>query len=127
MVRHCARPATTTIPIVFTSVGNPVELGLVASLARPGGNITGGDWTLTSELDTIRLELLLPAAAAVGVLVNSKRKDYARQIEVIRGAAQVLKIEPILLGVGDDADLESAFARLSQEVECSAGNGGSDV
>ena len=113
-----ARAVTTTIPIVFTSVGNPVELGLVASLARPGGNITGGDWTLTSELDTKRLELLhelLPALVPIGVLVNSNRKDYARQVDAIRSAAQVMKVEPVLLGVSGDADLENAFTALSQK------------
>src|ERR1051326_4655757 len=71
-----ANAATTTITIVFTSVSDPVEIGLVASLSHPGGNITGTDATLTTELDAKRLELLhelLPEIRSVAAFINPTR------------------------------------------------------
>jgi len=73
-----AKAATTTIPIVFTSGGNPVELGLVSSLSKPGGNVTGVSF-LSNELGSKRLELLrelVPAATSVALLVNPTRPSF---------------------------------------------------
>lgn len=92
VVALAARKATTTIPIVFTTVTDPVKDGLVASLNRPGGNATGTAG-LTSELDAKRLELireLIPNAATVGVLVNPKRPNVDIQLRDIRTAAEKL-------------------------------------
>jgi putative tryptophan/tyrosine transport system substrate-binding protein len=85
-----AKAATTTIPIVFAPVPDPVRSGLVASLNRPGGNITGVA-ALTIELDPKRLELLhelTPTSGKLGVLLNPSRPDTQRQIEGIKTAAQ---------------------------------------
>ena len=82
-----AKAVTTTIPIVFTVGVDPVKYSLVASLARPGGNITGVTF-LTSELATKQLEvahLLLPNASPIGVLVNPKNQYVETDIKNIRG------------------------------------------
>jgi putative tryptophan/tyrosine transport system substrate-binding protein len=114
-----AQAATTAIPIVFTSVGNPVESGLVASLGRPGGNITGSDSTLTVELDAKRLELLhqfVPAVNEIGVLVNANKNAAVKQmqIEAIRVAAAALKLESVILAVTSETELETIFATLTE-------------
>ena len=112
-----AKAATSTIPIVFTSVGNPVEIGLVSSLARPGGNVTGIDATLTVELDTKRLELLhelVPSLPEVGVLVNPNRPDVSSQTEQIRAAGRALRVEPVLLSAGEPRAINAAFAILAE-------------
>ena len=78
-----AKAATATIPIVFTSGGNPVELGLVSSLSHPGGNVTGVSF-LTNELGGKRLELLrelVPTATSVGFLVNPTRPSFQSEVK----------------------------------------------
>lgn len=92
-----AKAATTTIPIVFAPVSDPVGVGLVASLNRPGGNLTGIS-ALTVELDPKRLELLheLSPPGAIGVLVNPNRPDSQFQIGSIKAAAQSVDREFIL-------------------------------
>jgi ABC-type uncharacterized transport system substrate-binding protein len=91
-----AKNATTTIPIVMTTVGDPVRTGLVASLARPGGNITGSS-SLAAELITKRLEILkdaVPRLARVGILENaggSIGRDL--QLKELRAAATLLKLK----------------------------------
>jgi putative ABC transport system substrate-binding protein len=83
------KAATTTIPIVFAPVSDPVAVGLVASLNRPGGNLTGIS-ALTVELDPKRLELLheLSPPGAIGVLLNPNRPDSQAQIDGIKAAGQ---------------------------------------
>jgi putative ABC transport system substrate-binding protein len=111
-----AQKATSTIPIVFPAVSDPVELGLVTSLARPGGNVTGIS-ALTTELDPKRLELLrevTPAVERVGVLVNPNRPSLAVQVLAIEAAAQTLGQHLIILPVGTEAELSDAFATLRQ-------------
>jgi putative tryptophan/tyrosine transport system substrate-binding protein len=88
-----AKAATNTIPIVFTVGVDPVKYGLVASLNRPGGNITGVTF-LTSELATKQLEvahLLLPNASLIGVLVNPKNQYAETDIKNIQDTALLLK------------------------------------
>ena len=112
-----AKAVTSTIPIVFTSVGDPVEIGLVASLNRPGGNVTGSDSTLTVELDAKRLQLLhelIPAAGSTGVLVNSDRPGTNAQAEQVLLAARTLGLELLILSARDEAGIDAAFATLAK-------------
>jgi putative ABC transport system substrate-binding protein len=87
--------AGTSIPVVFTSVSDPVKLGLVADLRRPGGNMTG-IYGLTSELDIARLqlldELLSKTAAKVGVLVNPTRPNHEEQFDALKAEAGRLNL-----------------------------------
>jgi putative ABC transport system substrate-binding protein len=112
-----AKAATTAIPIVFTVGVDPVKYGLVASLARPGGNITGVTF-LTSELATKQLEvahLLLPNASSMGVLVNPKNQYAETDIENIQDAALLLKKKILVLKVDADRDFDAAFATFVQQ------------
>ena len=84
-----AKNATSTIPIVFTGVGDPVGVGLVASLARPGGNLTGFD-LMSTELMPKRFELLselVPQAKVIAVLVNPDNQNTQRNIGDVQEAA----------------------------------------
>jgi ABC-type uncharacterized transport system substrate-binding protein len=111
-----AKAATTTIPIVFVTGGDPVALGLVASLNRPGGNLTGAT-SLTVEVGPKRLELLrelLPTVRAVGFLVNPTNpftETLARETQV---AANIFGIELLVLQASTERDFDPAFATLRQ-------------
>jgi putative tryptophan/tyrosine transport system substrate-binding protein len=109
-----AKAATDTIPIVFNSAGDPVRFGLVASLNRPGGNITGVN-AQNSELVTKQFGLireLVPAAAIMAILVNSNSPDSNAQIADVEAAARAVQQQLIVLRVKIDDDLETAFAGL---------------
>ena len=113
-----AKAATATIPIVFTSVGDPVELGLVASLSRPGGNITGTDSTLTAELDAKRQQLLrelVPSANVIAALINPNRPLSELQVGDIKKSARSLGQELLVVPAGTDRDLDAAFRTLKQQ------------
>jgi len=109
-----AKRATTTIPIVIGFAADPVGSGIVSSLARPGGNITG--WThLGLELRAKYLELLkeaAPHAARFGVLWNPANQVHRPSLKVIEAAAQRLRVELHLAGVQDASGIESAFTGL---------------
>ena len=109
--------ATTTIPIVMTNAGDPVGAGLVASLARPGGNVTGLS-SLSPELNTKRLEILkdaVPKLARVGLL-RRRRPQTANQLKEIRPAAVALKLKLEEIDTQLDAKgLESAFQTAKQK------------
>ena len=114
-----AKKATTTIPIIFTNAGDPVGAGLVATLARPGGNITGIA-SLSTQLNTKRLELLkdaVPQLSRVGLLKPEGRvsKGAVLQLKEIRTAALALnlKLEEIEARL-DAKGLESAFQTAKQ-------------
>ncbi len=111
-----AKKATTTIPIVMTNVGDPVGAGLVASLARPGGNVTGLSG-LSPELNTKRLEILkdaVPKLARVGLLRPAGGSD--RQLKELRSAALALKLKLEEIETQLDAKgLESAFQTAKQK------------
>jgi putative ABC transport system substrate-binding protein len=112
-----AKSATTTIPIVFTSGGNPVELGFVSSLNQPGGNVTGVSF-LTNELGAKRLELLrelVPAATSVGLLVNPTRPSFESEVKNAQEGAQALGVKLIVLNASTEAEIDTAFAELSQQ------------
>ena len=112
-----AKAATNTIPIVFFVAGDPVQLGLVASLARPGGNLTGAT-TLTLEVGAKRLELLLemlPTAKIIAALVNPTSPNLAEiQLRDLQAAARVLGLQLHVLQASTDADFVGALARASE-------------
>ncbi len=112
-----AKAATTTIPIVFTSGGDPVELGFVSSLNQPGGNVTGVSF-LGDELDAKRLELLrelVPAIASVGFLVNPTRSSFQFEVRDSQQAAQALGVKLIVLNASTEAEIDAAFAEFSRQ------------
>jgi ABC-type uncharacterized transport system substrate-binding protein len=108
---RAAKEATTTIPIVMTNDPDPVGTGFVASLARPGGNITGLS-TLAPELSGKRLELLketVPRLSRVAVFGTSTRPDHAQVLREVELAAGALKVKLQYLDVLDLKDIETAF------------------
>jgi putative tryptophan/tyrosine transport system substrate-binding protein len=112
-----AKGATTTIPIVFTGGGDPVASGLVASLNRPGVNVTGSA-TLTAELSPKRLQLLhelLPNAALLGVLEDPAAPNTLSTLPDIQTAARRLGLQLIIVYARTDSDLEAALATFSQQ------------
>ena len=113
-----AKGATTTIPIVFMIGSDPVEVGLVKSLNRPGGNLTGVAY-LNVEVAAKRLELLhelVPAATSVALLVNPTNPVEADvQIRELRAAAGTFGLRLLVLNASNPAELESAFATLVSE------------
>lgn len=111
-----AKSATSTIPIVFAPVSDPVRLGFVESLNRPGRNITGVA-ALTTELDPKRLELLnelVPGKGIFGVLQNPSRPDSALQIDAIRSAALSLGRELAFVHAATAGEIEPALASLTR-------------
>jgi putative tryptophan/tyrosine transport system substrate-binding protein len=117
-VARAAAAATKTIPIVFSVGSDPVDAGLVASLARPGGNITGVT-ILTNELIAKRIELLhsvVPAAKLMALLTNAANpvvgEAEAKQAEQ---AASVIGLNLLVLKAGTPVDIEAAFAKLAQQ------------
>jgi putative ABC transport system substrate-binding protein len=114
---QAAKQATTTIPIVIVNAGDPVGTGLVASLARPGGNITGISG-LATDLSGKRLELLkeaVPTLSRVAVLWNAADRGMTLRFEEMQAAARALGVTLQPLGVRDATDVDSAFAALTQE------------
>jgi putative tryptophan/tyrosine transport system substrate-binding protein len=112
-----AKAATTTIPIVFEAAADPVKLGLVASLSRPGGNITGVT-QLGEEVLPKRLELLhelLPTARSMALLVNPTDPALAEeQARVSLAAANTLGIEVHVLNASTERDFDAVFAKLTE-------------
>ena len=111
-----AKAATTTIPIVFNSAGDPVRLGLVASLNQPGGNLTGIGW-FSAELAAKRLALLkelVPTAAAVALLVGDDPESGWQPADA-QEAARALGSRLIVLHVSTTSEIDAAFATLVKE------------
>jgi putative ABC transport system substrate-binding protein len=111
------KKATTTIPLVMIAVGEPVATGLVASLARPGGNITGLT-SISPEIEGKRLELLrevVPKISHVAVLWNAGSPVQVIQEKETRDAAQVLGMKMLSLGVRSREEIEEAFATIVRE------------
>ena len=110
-----AKTATSTIPIVF-SVGDPVDLGLVASLARPGGNLTGVS-TMAPELSPKRLELLselVPQVGVIALLVNPNNSNTERTTRDMQEAARARGVQLHILIAGTESEIDAAFATLAQ-------------
>jgi putative ABC transport system substrate-binding protein len=111
-----AKAATASIPIVFAIGSDPVETGLVASLNRPGGNITGATF-LSVALGAKRLELLrdlIPKLASIGLLVNSTNPNATLQTTDMQTAANRLGLQFNVLSASSRSDLENAFGALAQ-------------
>jgi putative ABC transport system substrate-binding protein len=113
-----AKSATATIPIVFTIGDDPVRLGLVATLARPGGNVTGTSFLVT-ELATKRLELLramVPAIRHVAVLVNpAEASNTEATLKDLETAARVMALEITVLKASTGPEINAAFATFGAE------------
>jgi putative ABC transport system substrate-binding protein len=112
-----AKRATNTIPIVFTTVADPVKSGLVDGFAKPGGNVTGTAG-LTSELDAKRLELLhqiKPSARVIGALVNPERPGVDANSKELQAAAQTIGVQLIIQNGGPKHPLDAAFDRLAEQ------------
>jgi putative ABC transport system substrate-binding protein len=110
-----AKGATSTIPIVF-SVGDPVDLGLAASLAQPGGNLTGVS-TMVPEMTPKRVELLsdlVPQAGVIALLVNPNNSNTERTIGEMQEAARVKGLRFHILKAGSESEIDAAFATLAQ-------------
>ena len=113
-----AKAATTTIPIVFIASRDPVSLGLVASLARPGGNLTGINF-FGGELAAKRLELLrelVPTAVRVAVLVNPASATIAETtLKDVQAAARTIGLQIQILNASTSREIDAAFATLVRE------------
>jgi putative ABC transport system substrate-binding protein len=111
-----AKAATTTVPIVFATGSDPVRDGLVTSLNRPGGNVTGVVF-FSETLGSKRLELLrqfVPKASTIAVLMNPNTPDTAAERRDLQAAAQALGQKLIVLDVSSERDIETAFATFVQ-------------
>jgi putative ABC transport system substrate-binding protein len=111
-----AKTATATIPIVFIFVNDPVEVGLVASLARPGGNITGFS-NIAAKLAPKRLELLaelVPRADVIALLVNPNNPVTETEITDAEEAARAKGVQLVVVKAGTDTEIDAAFAALVQ-------------
>jgi putative ABC transport system substrate-binding protein len=111
-----AKIATPTIPIVFNAISDPVSFGLVASLARPGGNLTGVS-PMTTELMPKRLELLselVPQARVIALLVDPNNVSGERRIRDMQEAARAKGVELPILKASTESEIEDALASLAQ-------------
>ena len=111
---EAARRATSTIPIVFLAVGDPVADGQVASLARPGGNVTGIS-VLGGELTPKRIELLsemAPQARVIGLLVNPNNQVTESLIRDAHEAARAKGVQLVILKAGAEGEIDAALATL---------------
>jgi putative ABC transport system substrate-binding protein len=114
---RAAKAATATIPIVFTTGDDPVRVGLVTSLSRPGGNVTGVS-VFTARLGSKRLALLhemVPTASPIAVLVNPSNPDTEDEAKDIEAAARSLGVQVFVVRAGTADDLDRAFATLVQQ------------
>jgi putative tryptophan/tyrosine transport system substrate-binding protein len=113
-----AKAATTTIPVVFTSGGDPVRLGLVDDLARPDGNLTGISF-LASTLEAKRLELLrelMPGAVRIAVLVNPANPVLAEStLRGVEAAARIMGVQINVLNASTSREIDAAFAILARD------------
>jgi putative ABC transport system substrate-binding protein len=108
-----AKAATATIPIVFVAFADAVQVGLVGSLARPGGNVTGIN-TMVASLGAKRFELLhelLPRSQRYGVLVNPTIPDFETDVEFARRAGQAMGLSLEVLTANTNREIDAAFAR----------------
>src|SRR5262245_63398678 len=113
---QAVKAAITTIPIVFTTASDPVQIGLVASLSRPGGNVTGVT-QLYVEVMPKRLELaheLVPTATIIAALVNPTHPNAETIARDLQAAARILGVQLHVLHASTERDLDTVFATLAQ-------------
>jgi putative ABC transport system substrate-binding protein len=111
-----AKASTNTIPIVFTAGNDPVQMGLVVSLSRPGGNVTGAT-QLTGEVVPKRVELaheLTPSATTLGFLVNPRNSNADADTKAAQAAATTLGLQLNVLHASTEAELDNVFAAFAQ-------------
>jgi putative ABC transport system substrate-binding protein len=111
---RAAKAATSTIPVVFVTGDDPVAAGLVASLNRPGGNVTGIS-ILTTELPAKRLQLLadlLPKAGVIGLLTNPASPQTESETRLVQAAAHTLGQRIVVVNAANERDFDAAFAAL---------------
>jgi putative ABC transport system substrate-binding protein len=116
LATRAAKAATSTVPIVFAYGGDPVVDGFVASLNRPGGNVTGVVF-IQGVLGAKRLELLrqiVPKATTIAVLVNPNSPEAVSERSDVQAAALAIGQQLLVLDVSSDRDIETAFATLVQ-------------
>jgi putative ABC transport system substrate-binding protein len=112
-----AKAATTAIPIVFATGGDPVQMGLVASLSRPSGNVTGVT-QMNAEVSPKRLGLaheLVPTATTVAILVNPASPIAEPQVTALQAAARTLGLQLHVLHASTERDFDTVFATLAQQ------------
>lgn len=112
-----AKLASTTIPVVFTMGGDPIKAGLVTSLNRPGGNITGST-LMGVELGPKRLELirqLIPKATTISFLVNPNFPQTASEVQEVEAGAHALGIKISVLPASTEGEIEKAFENIAQQ------------
>ena len=111
-----AKSVSASIPIVFETASDPVQIGLVGSLSRPGGNLTGVT-TVNGELEAKRLGLLrelVPSATSIAVLVNPTRPDVDTQTAQLQKAAQTVGLALHILNASGERDFDAVFQNLAQ-------------
>jgi putative ABC transport system substrate-binding protein len=117
-----AKAVTTTIPIVFITGSDPVKLGFVASLNRPGGNVTGVSF-FAGLLEAKRLGILrelVPTAASIAALLNPKFPDAEAQSKEVQEAARTLGLQVQILRASIERELDTAFEKLTELLACSS-------
>ncbi len=115
---QAAKQATSTIPIVMVVSGDPVAIGFVASLARPGGNVTGLSIVVSNEIAGKWLQLLqtaIPGVKRIGFLINPSNPGIAAYLQVAQQAAQTLRIELLSVEARTAAEIDGAFAAMTRE------------
>src|SRR5262249_16524164 len=111
-----AKAATTTIPIVFSSGGDPIRLGLVSSLNKPGGNVTGVSF-FSAALEANRLGILrevVPSAAMFAAILNPEFPDSEAQSKEVQDAARTLGVQVQILRASSERELDMAFAKVTE-------------
>jgi ABC-type uncharacterized transport system substrate-binding protein len=112
-----AKAATASIPIVFTAGTDPVKFGVVASVNRPGGNITGVVF-FNNELGPKRLQVLrelVPNATVLAMIVNPKNPNTEFDVQQMQSAARPMGLQILILNASSERELDAAFARLVEQ------------
>ncbi len=109
---QAAKRATSTIPIVFSGIGDPIEVGLVATLARPAGNLTGIS-EMTTDLMSKRLQLLselVPQATVIALLVNPTNANAEPDLREVQAPARAKGVQLAIFKAGTESEIDAAFA-----------------